>query len=276
MKIHPFIKLLIFSIAISVLSCVTAPKVTDIAELRYGDEETEIVEKIGRGYSVLYYDINNINYHFRSYLTKHTHNDYSLLFANGKLVAVLQEPPSLEKCMTLDQQADWRECLHNFTSQMLDDSVKIGFHDFSGKIKEQKKVQAENTGNAAVVAAVAVPSLVVTWPFAVMCGGIMATGAMIDESDSTYEDCLGFMHEVTEQSDLLISSFSGQSVITGIETIHPKFVISTLDEHLKGRRIIGKRWGCGRKGASDDALDVKITVGLIDTHIIWAKLESKW
>jgi len=273
---HPFIKLFIFSLVISALGCVTAPKVTDIAELHHGDKEDDVVERIGRGHTVVSYHIDDIDYHYRSYKTRHTNDDYALLFANRRLVAVLQSPVSLDNCITLEQQADWGGCLQDHTTQMLDDAINIGFHDFSEAIAQQKQEQAEITGNTAAAAVIVVPSMVVAWPFAAMCGGVMATGALIDTSDSSYEDCLGILPDITEKTDLLITRYIGESVLIKIEAIHPEYVINKLDNHRNDRRIFSRRWGCGRMGASDDALDVRISIGLIDRHIMWAKLESKW
>ena len=125
MGIHSFIKLIIFSVLISVLSCTTAPKVTDVAELHYGDNEADIVEKFGRGSSVLYYEIKGVTYHYRSYTTKHTEDDYALLFADGVLLSVSEKIPLFENCITLNETINWEECLLNVMSDMRGDARMV-------------------------------------------------------------------------------------------------------------------------------------------------------
>ena len=272
MRIHPFIKLFIFSLVISVLSCVTAPKVTEIAKLRFGDDESDIVEKFGRGPSVLYYDIDNTQYHFRAYTTRHTHDDYALLFANSELVTVLHETPSFESCITLDALIDWEKCLKEFTSQALDDAIKIDSYDFSGGIEEQKRIEAENAENTAVVAAVAVPSLVVTWPFAVMCGGIMA----VDQATTDTFDCYKILPKITEELYLLLSSQTDESVIPNFNAIYPDFVISFSDKQMGDRRVISKTYRCKRPDNLVDLEDVNVSIGMKSEKIVWMNLESSW
>ena len=271
MRIHPFTRLLIFSLLISVLGCVTAPKLTDIAELRYGDDESDIVEKFGRGSSVLYYDIDDTQYHYRAYTTRHTHDDYAMLFANGKLVSLLHEIPSFENCITPDALTGREKCLEVFTSQAHDDAIEIGTHDFSEGVDEQKRMEAENAKNTAVVAAVAVPSLVLTWPFAVMCGGIAAA----DQATTDTFDCYKILPEITEKTYTLLSRQTDESVIASLNAIYPDFVISIFDKQLRDRRIISKTWRCKRSDNLVDLEDVRVSIGMKSEKIVWMNLRNR-
>jgi len=272
MRIHPFTKLFIFSLVVSVFSCVTAPKVTDIAELRFGDDEIDIVEKFGRGSSVLFFGIDGTIYHFRSYTTKHTGDTYAILFSNGKLISVAEEIPSYDKCITLDAKIDWEKCLLDFITDMRGEAIEMGLHDFSEAIDEQKHQETEAAEGTVLITAVAVPSVIVFWPFAVMCGGIAAVEEM---SDDTLE-CHKILREVTEQSYILLSSLTDESVIDRLNGIHPVFVVSGFDEQIDDRRVINKTWRCKRKDNFPDLEDVEISMGIKSGRIVWMNLESSW
>jgi hypothetical protein len=194
------------------------------------------------------------------------------------LISVAKEATPFDDCVKSDEHSDWELCLRRFTTTLREDAMDIAFHDFSEDIKKQKQKEAELTDSAVAVAVVAVPSVIVTWPFAAMCGGIIA----IDESRSErseYNACISKMDEVTTQSDALISNYlddSDESVLSKVDNIYPMYVISDSDEHVADRRIISKRWGCGRMGSSDDATDIQLSIGIKGGRYVWAVLDSRW
>ena len=261
--------MLIFSALISALSCATAPKVTDIAELHYGDNEADIVERFGRGSSVLFFDISGLVYHLRSYTTTLTEDDYALLFTNGRLVSVSEEIPSYKDCMLLNEIINWEECLHDLISEMRGDAFDMNTHDFSEDFDRQKKQEDKLAGTAVLVTVVAVPSAVIFWPVGVACVGMDAA------YNNGVVDCREIMKKITKQSYDVMSNNVDDSAIELIDDYQSLYIVSRVDKSMGDRRILKQTWGCRSRGF-DESSDVKTSIGMKSGRIVWASLDSNW
>jgi hypothetical protein len=269
MRIQSLIKLLIFAALISALSCATTPKVTDIAELHYGDNEADIVERFGRGSSVLFFDISGLVYHLRSYSTALTEDDYALLFANGRLVSVSEEIPLYEDCMLLNEIIDWEECLSDLILKMRGDAFDMDTHDFSEGFDRQKQQEDKLAGAAVLVTVVAVPSVVMLWPVGVACAGMEAA------YNNGVIDCREIMHKITTRSYDVMTNNVDDSAIELIDDYQSLYIVSRVDKRIGDRRILKQRWGCRSQGF-DKSDDVKTSIGMKSGRIVWASLDSNW
>ncbi|MEJ2095342.1 MAG: hypothetical protein P8X93_09445, partial [Gammaproteobacteria bacterium] len=157
-------------------------------------------------------------------------------------------------------------------TEMYGESIKMGEHDFSAAIDKQKHQEAELADSTVDVTAVTVPSLVLTWPFAVMCGGIMAAGEVVDDS----VDCYKVLREVSGQSYDLITGQNDVSVITRIDEIYPDFVVSRSDKKEGERRVIGRKWRCKTNNTFNELDDVEISIGVKSGRMVLASLYSRW
>ena len=128
MKIRPLIKFSVFWFLIYLLSCASGPKVKEIAELHYGDDETEVVEILGEGSESLLFKLDGTNYSYRYYTTTITDQVYALLFADGRLFAVSEEKPPFDECIS---KFEWEVCFRSAISQMRTNNLSADEGDLS-------------------------------------------------------------------------------------------------------------------------------------------------
>lgn len=141
------------------LSCVTAPgiRTTDVAELHYGDREETVVEKLGEGNEILYFNLDEKQYRYRLYTTKYIQNVYALLFLNGSLIAVNDEKYDLSECVAIVDGPAWNQCLSNMISEMRFNDVDLDSYDFSSSIKAEQEEQSQRNKSRVGATAIAVP-----------------------------------------------------------------------------------------------------------------------
>ena len=277
MKFRTFIKLIIFWFLIFVLSCASGPgpRVKEIAELHYGDDESNVVETIGEGSEILFFELNAINYHYRFYTTVLSKHKYALLFADGRLFAVSEERPPFHKCIYL---TEWEKCFTDAISAMQVMQLEMTEDEFSGAVTEQEKIERGRT----TAVAVGTPVLVVAWPIVLGVGAMCAAqGALEDyynpiddmERSRNNSECRKTLDEIEDRIDLLYPNASLNYVINvlnekslkGSEDEHIKAVESILDLSGGNHRIYGKSWRCGY----GEGLHLDLYFGFDNDHMIW-------
>lgn len=273
MKLRTFIKLIIFWFLIFVLSCATGPRVKEVAELHYGDDENKVVEILGEGSEILFFELGGVNYHYRFYATVAPVYTYALLFADGSLIAVSEERPHFHKCIHL---IEWDECFTDAISSMQVMQLEMTTDEFSSALTEQEEI--EKTRTTATV--VGTPVLIVAWPIVVAGGAMTAMCAAtdvepIDDMERSWKNsnCRKTLEEVEGRIDLL---YPDTSLNQAIEVINEKSLEGSEDKYINAterildlsggnRRIYGKSWRCGYK--QDTNLDVYF--GFENGRMIW-------
>ena len=155
----------------------------------------------------------------------------------------------------------------------------MGEHDFSEDFDTQRQKEAELAGSAVLLTAVAVPSIILTWPFAAMCGGVTAVGEYSDARSGPMGlksvNCYELLRDITEETYNLLVNKSDEPTIKYLDDAHSLFIVSKIDEEMDDRRIIKTAWGC-RSGSFYESDDVEAFIGLKSGRIVWANLKSRW
>jgi hypothetical protein len=256
------------------LSCVTAPgiRTSDVAELHYGDREEAVVEKLGDGAEVLYFELDREQYRYRLYTTQYTKDVYALLFMNGKLVAVHDEKQDFSECLNFEAGISWEHCLSDRLAEMRFHDISLGSHDFSHGIKTQQEEQAERDKMRAGAIAVAVP-LTVVLPGIVPVLCIASCGQCdMGVKDGDYPiPCIDSLASTLSQSvDILQGSLDHESIAQQLGQIqHEKNIYNAgSGENIKDdQAILYYSWSCVSYG---DYYYLSIRVGLSDGKLKWA------
>jgi hypothetical protein len=251
-KLHTFIKLIIFWFLIFVLSCASGPRVKEIAKLHYGDDEDHVVETLGEGSEIFFFELDGVNYRYRFYTTVSPRLKYALLFADGRLFAVSEERPPFHECIYL---IEWEECFSDAISAMKVMQLEMTEDEFSSAVTRQE--ETEKSG--AIAVAVATPAMIIAWPIGVACGVAIGMSEVMSDGYSrereyakNVSECKKTLDEVEDHVDLLYPAASLNHVINvlneeDLEGFEDKYFMaaeSVLDLSGGNHRIYGKSWAC--------------------------------
>jgi hypothetical protein len=275
MKIRPFIKLIIFWFLIFVLSCASGPRVKEIAALHYGDDEANVVQTIGEGSELLFFELDDTQYHYRFYTTTLTEHKYALLFADGRLFAVSEERPPFHECV---YQTEWEQCFTAAISTMQVMQMEMDENEFSTAVTEQEDIEKART--TAVV--VGTPVLIVTWPIILGMGAACAATEAtfgeyhpIDDMDRSIKEseCRKALDATEDRIDLLYPAAGlthtidvlNDTSLSGSEGRYIKADESIFNLSDRQRRIYGKLWSCGY----NQSLNLTVHYGFKNDRMVW-------
>ncbi|MGB5744527.1 MAG: hypothetical protein WBM65_19115, partial [Sedimenticolaceae bacterium] len=253
------------------------PRLRHVEEVRYGDEEQEIVSSIGQGVGKLFFKIEGTDFHYRFYRFPAAGSNYSFLFKNKKLVYVQKKHIPLYECIF---QPHSNDCLADIVNKfdLHDESKEVGFSEAIAKEKRTESV-------AITGAAIAIPAAVIIWPITVgFSGAAAATDAWnpMDDMKTAKKNkaCRQKLNEFENRIRPLFpdstlkeieNTFSGLRLDTSENAYTTKNEIvedKTFDED--GFRVYGKSWFCG----STEDTKLKVFFGIQNNHISWMSINS--
>jgi hypothetical protein len=201
----------------------TQPRIRQVEELRYGDEESSIVDSIGEGLETLFFKIGDTHYGYRFYEFPAARSSYSFLFRNQQLVYVEDERLPFHQCIL---QAYWNDCFTGVVSKLRthDASKQVGF---SEAISQEKRTETIAITGIAIV----VPASIVIWPITLgWSGAAAATDAWNPADDwkmrKSDEACRDTLHEFENQ----------------VRPLFPDATVGEIEDLLAGLRLdVGRK-----------------------------------
>jgi hypothetical protein len=261
-----FSKSVIFVFLVAVISCVQGPQVKKMAELHYGDDETDVVETLGEGAEIVFITVNTSEFHYRFYKPMSTSHQYALLFRDGKLVGFSENKASFEACG--DITADWEECFVSAISDTQIGAEAMEAHPFTNALNEEKQEESR-LGGALVMAGVAATAYVVVAPVLFAADVLVSTAIVAEESAGRSVQCKTKEFRNLERRLVTLFPDSGlQQVIKTISDASPslsEYGIKTIQEYdfSEGkRRVYGRWWACGR-------MSLVVLYGADNDHLVW-------
>jgi hypothetical protein len=276
MKLRPAIKFAIFWFLIYLLSCASGPKVKEIAALHYGDDEVEVVEKLGEGSETLIFKLDGTDYSYRYYRTTLTDHMYTLLFADGGLHVAYEGKQPIDDCISL---IEWDDCFRSAISEMQSKQLSADHGDFSNALSEEEKIQKGRTGAAVI----GTPLLVVAWPIVLGLGAMCAVQGELEDSTNISDDisharqkseCTKALQKIEERIGQLYPDSSMSNVIdiidkTSLDALSDfdgEFTEHIYDISEGNRHIYGKHWACGDYSIRQNLI---IMYGGEENDLVW-------
>jgi len=237
-----------------ILSCTVAPKTSDVAHLEYGDVQSQVIDKYGQGIQVVLFEIDGTQYELRRYRTRHTEDQYILLFADNHLTAVAKDT-RIDDCFYLSTSQQNRECFRAEVNALRDgfETIDLNTYDFSSELEAQRRELEKGIHPVRAVVSI---------PFFVACAGpVIHHGSTAAKCRNDYNDA----------RDMVMALYHGQSGNTAIGKFNsvsearglPGNIVELHSNYLVYKRILH----CN----ISDFIDYEATLmaGLRNKRLVW-------
>ena len=124
-----------------VIGCTSTPKIKDLSECRYGEDEDELIEELGIGSDIIHFRLGDDEYHYRSFVIGGREGGpvYGLLFLNNKL-SVMTKQTSLpfDKCLAITESMSWDTCFSDSIRKMEEERIDVVIEQFSEGVHAER------------------------------------------------------------------------------------------------------------------------------------------
>jgi hypothetical protein len=265
--------ILAYSAAILVIGCASSPRVKDVSECRYGENESELIDNLGIGSEIIFFRLGDNDYHYRSYVlgSRGTGPVYGLLFQDNKL-SVMARANSLpfDECLELNESESWDVCFSNLLRKMEESRVDLGTEQFSEGVSAESAAAHED----AIAVIFAAPVYVIFWP---IYTAINVTSAFHLEEAAECE-------KVPYTAISLYPDGTDELALETLNAKHPYYVTTETDNVSGDRRVIARTWACGASGTDLSPervrfpIKIEVRFGFTGSKMNWLhiRLHPSW